>query len=81
VSDVVASGPMPEALMNDLSSYSACVTGASTVDELRRMLRDAGFRDILVEPKEESRAFIKDWTPGTRLEEFVLSAVIEASKP
>ena len=81
VSDMVASGPMPEELKNDLSSYSSCVAGAATVDDLRCMLREAGFCDIRVEPKEESRAFIKDWAPGTRLEEFVMSAVIEARKP
>ena len=81
VSDMVASGPIPEELKSDLSSYSSCVAGAAAVDDLRSMLREAGFRDIRVEPKEESRAFIKDWVPGRRLEEFVVSAVIEARKP
>jgi arsenite methyltransferase len=45
------------------------------------MLKDAGFQNIKVQPKEESRTFINDWSPGTGLENFVLSAIIEAVKP
>jgi arsenite methyltransferase len=81
VSDMVASGEIPEDLRNDVSSYSACIGGASSVDDLHTMLVDAGFRSIKIQPKEESRSFIKDWSPGRGIENFVLSAVIEAIKP
>lgn len=81
VSDMVASGDMPEQLRNDLASYSACIGGAPSVAELHATLEGAGFRDIRIEPKEESRTFIKEWAPGQRVEDYVLSATIEAVKP
>jgi arsenite methyltransferase len=81
VSDMVASGKLPDELQNDLAAYSACVGGASPVDELRAMIKAAGFTDIRIDPKEESRSFIKDWVPGKGVENYVLSAVIEALKP
>jgi hypothetical protein len=31
--------------------------------------------------KVESREFIKDWAPGFKLEDYVVSAVIQAIKP
>jgi SAM-dependent methyltransferase len=81
ISDVVASIPLPESMIADLQLHSACVSGASTSDELAGMLHAAGFVDIRIEPKDESRAFIKDWVPGGRVEDYVVSATIEAVKP
>ena len=45
------------------------------------MIAAAGFTDIRIEPKEESRSFVKDWVPGKSIENYVLSATIEAVKP
>jgi arsenite methyltransferase len=81
VSDMVASGAMPEELQKDLAAYSACVSGASPVDELAAMITAAGFTAVRIDPKEESRAFVKDWAPGKGIESYVLSATIEAVKP
>jgi SAM-dependent methyltransferase len=81
VSDMVASGKLTEELRSDLASYSACIAGASPVDELATMIEDAGFVRIRIEPKEESRSFVKDWAPGKSIENYVLSATIEAVKP
>jgi arsenite methyltransferase len=80
VSDMVASGAMPEELQKDLASYSACIGGASPVDELASMIAAAGFSDVRIDPKEESRSFVKDWVPGKGIESYVLSATIEAVK-
>lgn len=81
VSDMVASGKLPEELQGDLASYSACVGGASPVEELAAMIEAAGFTEIRIDPKEESRSFVKDWAPGKSIENYVLSATIEAVKP
>ena len=80
VSDTVASAPIPDELKADLASYSACVTGSASVDELQSMLSEAGFRDIRIRPREESRQFIRDWSPDQGVENFILSASIEAVK-
>lgn len=81
VSDVVASAPLPDEIKNDKELLSGCMAGASTVDEIKTMMQNSGFINIEIHPKDESRSFIKDWAPGTNIEEFVISAYIQADKP
>lgn len=81
ISDVVASAELPEEVRSDLALYSGCIAGASAVADLHEMLVDAGFTDIRIEPKDESRSFIQTWAPGRGVEDYVLSATIEAVKP
>jgi SAM-dependent methyltransferase len=80
ISDVVASVELPESVRNDPVMHSACVGGASTVSELENLLQSAGFTHIRIQPKDESKEFIKDWVPGSGIENYVLSATIEAVK-
>ncbi len=80
ISDVVAATDLPESMRNDPHLHSACVAGASKVDELEAMLSEAGFTNVRIQPKDESREFIKDWVPGSGVEDYVLSATIEAIK-
>jgi len=81
ISDIVASAELPEDVRRDLALYTGCMAGASPIDELDAMLREAGFTDIRIAPKDASRAFIRDWAPGRKVEEYVVSATIEAIKP
>lgn len=80
ISDMVASGAMPPEIKGDLDLHSACVSGALQVGELQNILEGVGFVDIRIEPKDESRQFIRKWTPGIPSEDYVLSATIEAVK-
>jgi arsenite methyltransferase len=73
--------PIPERFRGTDSALTGCVGGAARVDELERMLTEAGFADVAVRPRPESRAFIKDWMPGTGIEEYIASATVEATKP
>ena len=81
VSDVVRTAELPESVAADLALYTGCIAGASSITELTEMLRAAGFANIRIRPKDESRSFIRDWAPGTQVEEYVVSAAIEAVKP
>jgi len=81
ISDVVASVELPQEIRDDLQLYSGCMAGASHISELEQILADSGFTDIRIAPKDESKEFIKDWAPGRGVEEFVVSATIEAVKP
>lgn len=81
ISDVVATQPMPDALKGDMAALTCCVSGAASVDSIREMLQDAGFESIQIEVKPGSREFVKDWLPGTGVENYVASATIEAKKP
>src|SRR5437773_2509053 len=65
----------------DLALHTGCLAGASLISELQATLEECGFADIRIAPKSESREFIKDWVPGLKLEDLVVSAVIQAIKP
>ena len=81
ISDVLATQPMPEAVRQDVALHVGCIAGASTVDEVRAMLTEAGFVDIRIRVSERSREVIADWVPGTGVEKYVASATIQAVKP
>lgn len=81
VADVVASTELPEHIRNDMSLFSGCMAGASVVSELEAFMAAAGFIDIRIAPKDASREFIKDWAPGRGVEEYVISATLEARRP
>jgi ubiquinone/menaquinone biosynthesis C-methylase UbiE len=81
ISDIVATAPMPEELRRDMAMVSSCIGGAAEVDQITAWLEEAGFADARVSLKEESRAFIGDWAPGTGAENYIVSATIEATKP
>ncbi len=80
VSDVVAMAPIPAELEKDWELYTGCVAGASIVDDLRAMLEQAGFRDIRISRKGESRDILENWFPGRGVADFVASASIQAVK-
>ncbi len=81
ISDVVATAPLPDDIKQNLTLLSYCVAGAALISDLEEALRSAGFGQISIVPNEESREFIREWAPGSRAEEFVVSANIEAIKP
>lgn len=80
ISDVVASTHLPDHIRDDLQLYSGCMAGASVISDLEKILADSGFIDIKITPKDESKEFIKDWAPGKGVEDYVISATIEARK-
>jgi arsenite methyltransferase len=81
VSDVVATAPFPPEVQHDLSLRAGCVAGASLLDDLEGMLTAAGFADMRIQPKDESKTFIREWVPGTTIADYLISASIEAVKP
>ncbi|AUX09527.1 arsenite S-adenosylmethyltransferase [Halalkaliarchaeum desulfuricum] len=81
VSDVVRSGELPDDLAADPASVASCIGDAAPVDEIEAALREAGFVDVAVEPKEGSREFIDEWDPERDLGDYVVSASIRGRKP
>ncbi|WP_054943879.1 arsenite methyltransferase [Paenibacillus ihuae] len=81
ISDIVTTAELPPEIKNDLDElYSGCISGASSIEDVEAMLREGGFTEISIEPKDESRTFIKDWVPGANVDQYILSAVIKAKK-
>lgn len=80
ISDVVAVKPLPAAVMDNLEAYCGCLAGAATPAALEEILAGAGFVEVDIRVKEESRALIADWFPGSGAEEHVRSAEVSARK-
>jgi arsenite methyltransferase len=81
VSDIVLTTVLPDELQNDLFLYTGCMAGASSLPDIEALLEKAGFVDIRISPKNESRNFIREWVPGSNISDYVVSASIEANKP
>jgi arsenite methyltransferase len=81
ISDVVATAELPDNVKDDPRLHACCVAGAALIDELQTMLEKASFSGISITPKDESREFISDWVPNSGVEDYVVSAHIEAVKP
>jgi hypothetical protein len=61
--------------------HSGCMAGAAQIGDLEAMLGAAGFTRITIQPKDQSRDFIRDWAPGRGVEDYLVSATIQAIKP
>lgn len=81
ISDVVNTRPLPPDLAADRALVCGCVVGAAPALEIDAWLQAAGFRDVRVAVKPESRDIVASWAPGRGIENFVASAIIEARKP
>jgi arsenite methyltransferase len=81
ISDVITrDAPLPESLKT-AQALACCVSGAPSGEELTNYLASAGFVNIEIVPKEESKHVISQWLPGSRAEDYVVSAGIKAVKP
>ena len=81
ISDVVATAELPDEIKKDMAFYTGCIAGAFSIQALESILYRTGFENIQIKPKAESRTFIRDWVPGSKIEDYVVSATIEAVKP
>ncbi len=81
VSDIVTLKELPAQLKSDLSLYTSCVSGASSINEIKEMLSVAGFIDIKIAPKTESKKIIQGWDKNNSFGDYIISATIEAVKP
>lgn len=73
ISDPVSVSEIPESEKQNMDLYCSCVTGASSIDALKKMLEDAGFTSIKITPQEDKS--------NQRFTDLVVSAYIEAVKP
>jgi arsenite methyltransferase len=81
ISDVVNTAPLSAELRGDADLLCGCVAGAAPAAKIEAWLSAAGFEQIAVTLKPESREMIAAWAPGRGMENHVVSAFIEARKP
>lgn len=81
ISDVVATVELPEEMRTDAALIAGCMGNASLIEDLKIMIKAAGFDNVRIEPKDDSKAFIRDWAPDHNVTDYVVSASIEGIKP
>lgn len=93
ISDMVLLRPLPPEIRENVEALVGCIAGAALVDDLRRMVADAGLVDLQLSPKEGAVAAmlpsddpmtrqLQDGLPtGTSPADFITSLIISASKP
>ena len=81
ISDVVNIKPLTPDLAADPALVCGCVAGAAPATQVELWLQAAGFRDVRVTVKQESRDLVASWAPGRGIEDHVASAIVEARKP
>ena len=79
-SDVVATAEIPVDIMQDLALIAGCIGGAEHVGRLEEMLQQAGFQDIRMTPKDNSKEIVSSWSPDNNVEDYIASYIIEAVK-
>ena len=81
VSDVLNIAPLPEDLRADPVLLCGCISGAISAERTEELLKEAGFIDVTIAVKPESRETVASWAPGRGIEKCVASATVEARKP
>jgi SAM-dependent methyltransferase len=80
VSDIVNTAPLSAELQSDPALLCGCIAGAAPAERVESWLTAAGFVDVRVTAKPESRELIKTWAPGRNIEDHIVSAMVEARK-
>jgi arsenite methyltransferase len=81
IADVVNIVPLPPELAADKALLCGCVAGAASPAAIEEWLSAAGFAEVSIEVKPESREYMATWAAGRGIENYVCSATIEARKP
>ena len=81
VSDVIAIQKLPDEIADDPDMHCSCIAGAVSAEELESFMREAGFEEIEIRPKEESREIVDGWAPDRHIGNYIISAEIRAEKP
>jgi SAM-dependent methyltransferase len=78
ISDVVAIAPIPGELRTQAAAIAGCIGGAALLDDVKRMLAEAGFKSIEVKVAPRSAEIVDSWLAGAS--RYIASATIEARR-
>ena len=57
------------------------MSGASSVEELERIIKIVGFEDVKIETKPVSKEYEERWGRTLSIGEYIMSSAITARKP
>lgn len=79
ISDIVAIAPIPADVQSQVAALAGCISGATPLAGLTRMLERVGFVDVRVNIAPGSAAIVDAWLAGAS--QYIASATIEARRP
>lgn len=80
ISDIMATAELPKDIKEDLAMIAGCIAGAENVDTIREIMQAAGFKNIRMTPKDNSRELLQSWVPEKNLADYLASFIIQADK-
>jgi len=81
IADILASAPLPAAVREGPNAMAGCIAGAAPIEEVKRQLREAGFTEIRIDLRPDSKQLLRDWNPDFPAGDYVASAAIHARRP
>ena len=72
---------LTEEMKNDEAMHSCWVSGASSVEELERIIKNVGFEEVEIVTKPVSREYEERWGRTLSIGEYIMSSAITARKP
>jgi hypothetical protein len=82
ISDVVNTAPLSPELQADTALLCGCIAGAAPIERIETWLVQAGFIDVRVTPRPESRELVASWAPVAASEiSWPLLSLKRASPP
>lgn len=80
ISDVAMLKPFSVEILNHSDLLCSCISGAVSIEKMQTIVSKAGFNDVKIAPKYESKEFIKDWSKEDSIEDYVISVNVTAIK-
>ncbi len=90
VSDIVTSGALPEEVLESMSAWAGCISGAMDADDMVKQLKTTGFTNVVLKPVYFSEEMVEEAVQQSGLStdmdramlaKSVFSANISAEKP
>ena len=80
ISDIVLKNALPDELKADPNVHGTWVGGAISLEEIRAILENAGFRDIDIYLDEVTDEYARKWGYGLMIKDYIGNAEIVAYK-
>ena len=80
ISDIVATAEIPPTVKQNFEMIAGCIGGAEHIDTIKALLQKAGFTNIRMTPKNNSKEIVGSWMPNSNIGDIIASYIIEAVK-
>ena len=80
ISDILLKKDLPEEIKKDPNIYGTWVGGAISLEKIKKILEDTGFKNIEIDLKEVTDEYARKWGYGLMIKEYIENGDILAYK-